>query len=602
MSIKLRAQLIIAFIVLVVSATLTLYHLSQERKYVKERTEYSSVNIRHAFNAIIQDTEHLYRFRTRATLGVKGVIDAVETKDTQALYNAIFPRYTALKEENPYLSVMQFHASDGRSILRVHLKEKFGDDIASKRPMLREVHKTHKMVSGFEGGLGGIAFRVIMPIFKQNHYIGAVEFGVDAEYFVDRIKHLTGSDSIVLINKEWIGAADVEKYSEGIGHYFYTSDLKDKKQLIEQFAYQNSQLESRHLEINSKAYEINPLFLKDSRNRDLGVIISINDVTGISQNTEDVLLGSLMVTIGMMVVLWSLFEYTFGALIGKVNLQERYINTILDSQKNIVIVTDGYEIIFANRAFYEYFGFENLRAFKQEHACICEYFESDESGRYIMPLVDGTVWTEYLIEHGSEELQAKMTVNAKTSIFTVTSKRMDYRGKIRHVVVFTDITRINELATQDVLTGVANRFQFDKVLGHTVRMAQRSERGLSLMLLDIDYFKKVNDTYGHLTGDEVLKQFTNILTQSVRKTDTVARWGGEEFVILFPDTEFSAIVKLAESLRQKIETYDFSPVDRVTCSIGVVAWNEGETVDELLKRVDQKLYLAKELGRNRVES
>lgn len=292
MSIKLRAQLIIAFIVLMVSATLTFYHLSQERKYVKERTEHSSVNIRHAFGAIIQDTEHLYRFRTRVTLSVNGVMDAIEKKDTQALYNAILPRYNALKEENPYLTVMQFHAADGRSILRVHLKEKFGDDIASKRPMLREVHKTHKMVSGFEGGLGGIAFRVIMPIFKQNHYIGAVEFGVNAEYFVDRIKHLTGSDSIVLINKESIGAADAEKYSDGIGHYFYTSDLKDKKELIEQFAYQNAWLESRHLEINSKAYEINPLFLKDSRNRDLGVIISINDVTGISQNIHDVLLGN----------------------------------------------------------------------------------------------------------------------------------------------------------------------------------------------------------------------------------------------------------------------------------------------------------------------
>lgn len=602
MNIKLRAQLIIAFIVFTVSATLTFYHFSQEKKYVKERTERTSTNIKHAFDAIIQDTEHLYRFRTRATLAIPGVIDAIRQRDTEALYNIILPRYTALKEENPYLSIMQFHAPDGRSILRVHLKEKFGDNIALKRPMLREVHQTQKMVSGFEGGLGGIAFRVIMPIFDHERYIGAVEFGVDAEYFVDRIKHLTGSDSIVLINKDWMGAADVQKYSGGIGHYFFTSDLKDKKELIEQFAYQNTQLKPRHIELDSKAYEINPLFLKDSKNRDLGVIIAINDVTGISQKIEDVLFGSLMVTIVMMVLLWSLFEYTFSGLIGKVNLQEQYINTILDSQKNIVIVTDGYEIIFANRAFFEYFGCENLHAFKREHSCICDFFESDDAGRYIMPNIGGKVWTEYLFENEEVEHQAKMTSNGKTSIFAVNSKTMEYKGEIRHVVVFTDITRLNELATQDVLTGVANRFQFDKVLEHSVSVAERYQRGLSLMLLDIDYFKKVNDTYGHLVGDEVLKRFTRILTQGVRKSDIVARWGGEEFVILLPDTEFSSTVKLAELIRLKVAEGDFSPVDSVTCSIGVARWHEGESVDQLLKRVDKKLYLAKELGRNRVVS
>ena len=122
------------------------------------------------------------------------------------------------------------------------------------------------------------------------------------------------------------------------------------------------------------------------------------------------------------------------------------------------------------------------------------------------------------------------------------------------------------------------------------------------MLLDIDYFKKVNDTYGHLVGDEVLKKFTSILTQGVRKSDIVARWGGEEFVILLPDTEFSSTVKLAELIRLKVAEGDFSPVDGVTCSIGVARWNESESVDQLLKRVDKKLYQAKELGRNRVVS
>lgn len=371
---------------------------------------------------------------------------------------------------------------------------------------------------------------------------------------------------------------------------------------MENYAFQNERFESRRIDVNDKSYEINPLFLKDSKNRELAAIVAINDVTGESQNTSDVLIGSVLVTLAIMILLWGLFEYTFNALLGKVDLQERYIHTILDSQQNIVIVTDGFEIIFANRAFFDYFGFDTLKAFKKEHNCICDYFESDESEQYLMPQMDGMVWTEYLLAHNEQENQVKMRRNDKTSIFTVTSKKMDYKGKIRHVVVFTDITRLNELATQDALTAVANRFQFDKALSHSISVAQRYERGLSILLLDIDYFKAVNDTYGHLVGDAVLKKLTQILLQGTRKSDIVARWGGEEFVILLPDTEFTSAIKLAEILRLKVAECDFAPVERVTCSIGVSRWNEGDSPDQLLKRVDKKLYAAKEGGRNRVVS
>ena len=602
MNIKLRAQLIIALIVIVVSATLSFYHLSQEKRYAKERTERASENIKRAFDSIVQDTEHLYRFRTIATLGTPGVIEAVKKQDTEALYKAILPRYNALRTENPHLIIMQFHAPDGRSILRVHMKEKFGDDIAIKRPMLREIQKEHKMVSGFEGGIAGIAFRVIMPIFDKGRYIGAVEYGVDSGYFADRIKHLTGSESIVMVHKEWLGAADRVIYGGGIGDYFYITDLKDKKALMERFAYKNASLEPRHIDLDGKDYEINPLFIKDTKNRELGMIISFNDVTGASQNTLEALLGSVVVTVMMMVLLWGLFEYTFNGLLGKVDLQEHFINTILDSQQNIVIVTDGVEIIYANRPFFDYFGFKNLKAFKYKHSCICEYFESEESQQYLMPKMDGMVWIEYLLLHESEENQAKMTVNGKTSVFTVTSKKMEYQDQIRHVVVFTDVTQLNELATQDVLTGVANRFQFDKALEHSITIAERYGRGLSILLFDIDHFKRVNDTYGHLIGDDVLKKFAQILFKGIRKSDVLARWGGEEFVVLLPDTELTDAIKLAEILRIKIAGSNFDPVVKVTCSIGVARWNHGETSDQLLQRADKKLYAAKEGGRNRVVS
>ncbi len=601
MNLKLRAQLIIAFIVIVTSATLTFYHISQERRYIQERTERSSENIKLAFDTIVADTEQLYRFRTRVTMETEGVMDAMKRRDSEALYRAVLPRYNALREENPHLIIMQFHAPDGRSVLRVHLRKKFGDDIAAKRPMLREIHTEHKMVTGFEGGLGGIAFRVIMPIFDHGEYIGALEYGVDSGYFVDRIKHLTGSDSVVLIHKNWFGAADKKKYSDGIGQYYFSNVLNERKELMTRYAFNNPSLEPRHIDLEGKSYEINPLFLKDAKNRNLGMIIAIDDVTGVSQNTVDTIIDSLTVTAIMLIVLWGLIEYTFGGLIKKVNLQERYIKTILDSQKNIVVVTDGKALIFANQAFYDYFGYHSLDTFRDNHSCICDFFESGESDEYLQPKIDGLLWTDYLIQYDMKEQKVKMTVGNKTSIFTVHAKRMEYAGEIRHVVVFTDITKLNQLATQDVLTQVANRFQFDNVLEHSISLAQRYGRTLSILLIDIDFFKEVNDTYGHLIGDEVLKKLAHTLSAGIRKSDVIARWGGEEFVILLPDSELSSALKLAETLRAKVAETDFEPVvKQITCSIGVARWNEGENSDQLLKRVDEKLYTAKEGGRNRV--
>jgi diguanylate cyclase (GGDEF)-like protein len=305
----------------------------------------------------------------------------------------------------------------------------------------------------------------------------------------------------------------------------------------------------------------------------------------------------------MVALLWGVIEYTFGALIGKVDLQERYINTILDSQQNIVIVTDGQEIIYANKAFFDYFHFDSLEEFKNLHQCICNFFESEETEQYLMPVMEGGIlWTNYLLQNEHKENQVKMTIEGETTIFRVNSKKMEYKGNIRHVVVFTDITRLNELATQDILTGLANRFQFDKALQHSIHMSSRYGRVFSLILVDVDHFKEVNDRYGHLVGDEVLKELAYLLSESVRKSDIVARWGGEELVVLLPDSELSSAAKLAEMLRKRIEEHEFAPLDRLTCSFGVVQWHIGETSDSLLHRVDEKLYAAKEEGRNRVVS
>ncbi|MGX9366776.1 diguanylate cyclase [Desulfoplanes sp. PS50] len=160
----------------------------------------------------------------------------------------------------------------------------------------------------------------------------------------------------------------------------------------------------------------------------------------------------------------------------------------------------------------------------------------------------------------------------------------------------------DRLARRDTLTGIGNRLCFDETLSAEVQRARRYQMRLSLIIFDIDHFKRVNDIHGHDVGDEVLKAVAQVVRTSVRRTDILARWGGEEFVVLVPETGLDATLTLAEKLRTAIETHHFPPVGRVTASFGATELCPDDSADALLKRADQGLLQAKEQGRNRIVS
>ncbi|MGH9492283.1 MAG: diguanylate cyclase [Terriglobales bacterium] len=160
------------------------------------------------------------------------------------------------------------------------------------------------------------------------------------------------------------------------------------------------------------------------------------------------------------------------------------------------------------------------------------------------------------------------------------------------------------MAFVDGLTGVYNRRYFEQRILEELERAARYAGGLAVIMLDIDHFKRVNDEFGHLLGDEVLRQLSTILTQQLRKVDVVCRYGGEEFAILVPQTTGEHALGVAEKLRRVIEDWNFPGVPRpVTVSIGVADFPEnGASRDELVKAADAALYAAKQAGRNRVLS
>ncbi len=159
--------------------------------------------------------------------------------------------------------------------------------------------------------------------------------------------------------------------------------------------------------------------------------------------------------------------------------------------------------------------------------------------------------------------------------------------------------KLEELATHDALTGVFNRRKLNELIGIELERAGRYGTALSLVLLDLDHFKRVNDTLGHEGGDRVLVAVAELLRNGVRGVDGVARWGGEEFVVVLPQVDRSGAAELAERLRRAVR--DRRLAGDVTVSCGVAEHQPPETADDLFTRADRAMYLAKAHGRDRVE-
>ncbi len=165
--------------------------------------------------------------------------------------------------------------------------------------------------------------------------------------------------------------------------------------------------------------------------------------------------------------------------------------------------------------------------------------------------------------------------------------------------------QLTQLSIHDPLTGLGNRRELETSLFKEVQRSERASRPLSLLMLDIDFFKHVNDTYGHQAGDEVLQHLAKIVTITIRAGDTATRFGGEEFVVILPETDTTDAQKLAERIRQSIAdsavTSSSGKTINYKVSIGIATYPEhGMDKASLLAAVDKALYRAKESGRDRV--
>lgn len=196
-------------------------------------------------------------------------------------------------------------------------------------------------------------------------------------------------------------------------------------------------------------------------------------------------------------------------------------------------------------------------------------------------------------------------VMAATSSLAITVSRLRAKLAAQKKELKTALALNRELATRDALTGLLNRRAMVEVLAHEQSRVDRGADAVSLALIDIDWFKRINDDHGHGVGDTVLQRFTVVLEDEMRASDALARWGGEEFLLLMPEADLYAANLVVDRMRNRLEREDLSdihPTLKLTFSAGIAQFARGECYTATIHRADQALYRAKESGRNRVET
>ena len=454
--------------------------------------------------------------------------------------------------------------------------------------------------------------RIGTPIFINNKKVGIVVINLFMNNYLQRFLDEENFDIFIVDEHgNYIAHPNKEKSFSKYKKSNYTikDDFKEiSSNILNQNSYNFDAIYSKHINYTSNNKMI--LLVKPKNN-------SFEEFSLENKNTL-ILLFILILIISIPSA--HFLSYIPAKLYLTVKEKEKEIENIMKDllitkenlhiQEHIIITTNGIEIESCNKAFLNLFKLKSLDEFLFEFHTVSElfikkdgyfYFDNEEHKNY--------TWVSYVYEH----LDGKCTVEmsdlkaTQSYIFKININMLESKEGY-YVVSLNDITdmsiqtkKLTKIANYDSLTKIYNRKYFDETLENSLfQFKDDPSLNISIIMFDIDNFKKVNDTLGHNVGDEVIKTIATISKNSIREDDIIARWGGEEFVIILNNSNQNIATKIAEKIRDKIYKTKIDNIPNISCSFGVHQFKEEDTHKTILESVDKYLYQAKRTGKNRV--
>jgi len=561
------------------------------------------------------------------------------------LYDLLGPPRMILARDYDFRQ-LQFHLGPGSlSFLRIHEPERFGDRMDTVRHTVVTVNRIHESVSGIETGRMHTGIRGVVPVFTcQNdtpvpEYIGALEAGTGFKSTLHNVVRDRTTNMAVLLTTRhmeknvWPDVLEslFAKNPPRDGYYIDQTTSPQITEIMDLVALGDGDKGFFWRIIDS----VDPALLlihiplrdfagkKDKSRKNIGAVLAWQPVAdelalfhkGVRTNilyaifgffiTELLLYGALHVGVRKLEDMVEAGRRELARTLARLRQSERKFKSMaefsvdwdvwygLDGQA--IHITPSCEEIsgYSREYFYKDPDFfvsivhpDDLPVFMAHRDA--HYVKSTPPAEVTFRIIrkDGEVrwiWHKCQAVYSEEGIwQGRRTTNRDVT----EQKRIE--------------AQLHRLSTTDSLTGAYNRRMFIDLLGKELQRARRYGTVFSLLMFDIDHFKHVNDQYGHDAGDRVLIEVVEVARRTIRGTDILARWGGEEFMVLLPETDEKEALAMGERLRKAIAHHAFSDVEVLTVSVGVTSLRQLDTIDILLKRVDEALYAAKNAGRNRV--
>ncbi len=287
----------------------------------------------------------------------------------------------------------------------------------------------------------------------------------------------------------------------------------------------------------------------------------------------------------------------------------KVIEAIFNEQSNISVLTDFEKIEFASKSFLELFDLNSLDDFSEHYESFIDIFADKKSIKceegYCNCVFSKDA--DLFIKQYYEIDEPVVCLKCNDNIYKIHITPIKVENETLYSISMVDITvmhtqKMSALhdAFHDKLTSLYNRLMFDKLLDKEYQRFLRYKRPLSLAIFDIDHFKNINDTFGHLVGDDILKVLATFFIENIRETDIIARWGGEEFVLLMSETSLKEAYRVCDKLRENIKSLNLPLIPKFTISVGVSVIEVADTKEKFFKKADIALYSAKNSGRDRV--
>ncbi len=618
--------------------------LLREAERLKTAFEVSQAELEHQMLALattVAADEEIRRLLTLATEtvtaegGGRGQTKSAEVR--RNLLKTMSPRWVRMRKDLG-LQQMQFVLPGNISFLRMHAPDEYGDSLQELRAMLRETERTLIPQSGFETGRAYAGVRGAVPVTVVTEdtarFIGTLELGITFDGYIARLSKQTGVGFGILLKPEAVSKAMWEEYRPSGSQptrnhccYLLSASKNELGQWLdsEKLPPYHDSFSVSTLEWQGSTFQFIQFPLVDylgksaEGNQPIGSVAIWRDVsTAVQANRE---LQQLTIAYIALAYVVTQILLLFVIRLSRREWQKQLRRQTLEikhllEQNEALLMTAGEGIYgvdpegkasFINPAALRMLGVSRDEIIGQNQHEIIHHHRQDGSPfpyaecPVSLTLADGQRRSheDWFIRRDGTGFPVQITV----------APIMENDRQDGAVVVFRDITELKEkedalvrLARTDPLTGVASRRFFLELLSREIGRHQRTEQSVALMMCDLDFFKRINDTFGHGTGDLVLRHFTDLAQRTLREIDIIGRVGGEEFAMLLPGCNAEQANAAAERLRQALENEatntGLGPVS-ITVSTGITLLRQDDkSTDQPLQRADEALYAAKSAGRN----